>query len=278
VGCNNLTEVETENLSFSCRRIREKILDLAFEAGKVGRPSHIGGSLSCADILGVVFATATIGIDSENKFVMSKGHAALALYAALSLRNQAIREVLDSGISSNTLLGHPVKNASYNIEFSTGSLGIGLSYAAGLAVYKMKRHLSGRIYALIGDGECNTFEALRFIGLNGLSNFTVLIDRNNFQQTGKVGDITGSLDLCSYLRALRLNVIEIDGHDVDALKAGLKAAVTDSLRASVLVCNTVKGKGLPPSLVGTNGCHHMVLTEAVYREAKSFLGGGIGKN
>ena len=166
--------------------------------------SHFGGALSCVDIVAVLFKNI-INFNKDNykelprdRFILSKGHACMSLYSVLKeIDIISEEEMLTFEQSSSFLLGHPVKNSEKGIELTTGSLGMGLSISVGIALGFKKKKMNSKIYVIIGDGECNE-GAIWEVALSApkfnLDNLCVILDRNNFQQTGTGKEI---LDLNS---------------------------------------------------------------------------------
>ena len=184
------------------KSIRKNILNMAFTAGSSS--AHIGGALSIADIMTVLFATKIKYLkgdpyfEGRDRFILSKGHACLAYYASL-FENNFLNEkdLLSFEKDGSDLLGHPVRNMEKGIEFSTGSLGMGLSLGIGVAL-SLKKKLSNHIYIVLGDGECNegsVWEAAMCASHYKLNNITVIVDNNNFQQTGSNDQIMSLGDL-----------------------------------------------------------------------------------
>jgi len=208
----------------------------------------------------------------QDILILSKGHASLALYALLSER---FTNQFRYGTASKTL-GHPVKNRQMGIEFSTGSLGIGLASGVGFAISQRLKSSPTVTTVVIGDGECNegiVYESARIAASHLLSNLLVVIDRNMFQQTGSTSDISGEIDLFGVWRSLNWNVHECDGHNSDELKFCLNRARKVSKEnhlPSVIVANTIKGKGVS-EFESTNVSHHVSLSPAKYQELMSSL-------
>ena len=184
--------------------IRKIILEMSLNAGSSS--SHFGGALSIADIVSVLFGYK-IKIEKktqnfEDRFILSKGHACLAYYAALhKIDKISVEEIKTFEKDNSDLAGHPVKNKKLGIDFSNGSLGMGLSLGIGVAYALKKKEKNNFVYVVIGDGECNegsVWEAAMSAPNLGLNNLYAIIDRNNFQQTGSSSDIM-NLDTCVFL-------------------------------------------------------------------------------
>lgn len=232
--------------------IRTDIIEMLHEAGS----GHPGGSLSCTDIMTALYFGGVLDHDPENpskedrdRFIMAKGHAAPALYATLAEAGYLpVEELKTLRKIGSRLQGHPDSNLCPGVEVSTGSLGQGLSVAAGLAAGLRLKGLSSRVFALMGDGECEegqVWEAATFAAHQKLGNLIGIVDLNGLQIDGKVDDVCASGTLAGKFEAFGWEVHEVDGHDVDALVsllADLKAS--DDSRPKAVIAHTVKGKGV----------------------------------
>lgn len=232
--------------------IRTDIIEMLHEAGS----GHPGGSLSCTDIMTALYFGGVLDHDPENpskedrdRFIMAKGHAAPALYATLAEAGYLpVEELKTLRKIGSRLQGHPDSNLCPGVEVSTGSLGQGLSIAAGLAAGLRLKGLSSRVFALMGDGECEegqVWEAATFAAHQKLGNLIGIVDLNGLQIDGKVDDVCASGTLAGKFEAFGWEVHELDGHDVDALVtllADLKAS--DDSRPKAVIAHTVKGKGV----------------------------------
>lgn len=232
--------------------IRTDIIEMLHEAGS----GHPGGSLSCTDIMTALYFGGVLDHDPENpskedrdRFIMAKGHAAPALYATLAEAGYLpVEELKTLRKIGSRLQGHPDSNLCPGVEVSTGSLGQGLSIAAGLAAGLRLKGLSSRVFALMGDGECEegqVWEAATFAAHQKLGNLIGIVDLNGLQIDGKVDDVCASGTLAGKFEAFGWEVHEVDGHDVDALVAllaDLKAS--DDPRSKAVIAHTVKGKGV----------------------------------
>lgn len=232
--------------------IRTDIIEMLHEAGS----GHPGGSLSCTDIMTALYFGGVLDHDPENpskedrdRFIMAKGHAAPALYATLAEAGYLpVEELKTLRKIGSRLQGHPDSNLCPGVEVSTGSLGQGLSIAAGLAAGLRLKGLSSRVFALMGDGECEegqVWEAATFAAHQKLGNLIGIVDLNGLQIDGKVDDVCASGTLAGKFEAFGWEVHEVDGHDVDALAAllaDLKAS--DDPRPKAVIAHTVKGKGV----------------------------------
>jgi transketolase len=217
---------------------RKRLLQMHFESG-VG---HIGGNLSALDAMMIIFHEYLSG---EDKFVLSKGHSAGALYITLWSLGRLQDQDLRSFHKDNTLLsGHPPANGIVGILFATGSLGHGLSLAAGTALGAKMKLSDVRVVCLTSDGEWqegSTWEALIFAVHHRLANLTVLVDHNNLQGFGSTTDVASMSPLWNRLQGFEVDLRVIDGHNPDAIRTAL---TYKSERVSIIILRTVKGQGV----------------------------------
>tara|TARA_B110001454_G_C12719766_1_gene434226 strand:+ start:2907 stop:3740 length:834 start_codon:yes stop_codon:yes gene_type:complete len=254
---------------------RKNILDMALAAG--ASSSHFGGALSIVDIVSTLFASQ-MKIDKKNpnfknrdRFILSKGHACLAYYAALCEIGHLKKSELESFEKNNSnLLGHPVLNKELGIDFSTGSLGMGLSIGIGVAIAYKKKSRKNMIYVILGDGECNegsVWEAAMAASNFKLDNLQVIIDNNGYQQTGSNKEIMDSANLTEKWKSFGWNTKEIDGHDIEKLLNYFEKN-KNVKKPKALIAKTIKGKGFSFS-ENNNDWHHSVLTKKLYEKALS---------
>jgi transketolase len=209
-----------------------------YQAANAG---HVGCSLSCAEILTFIqFGWMKEG----DEIILSKGHAAASLYSVLAEACRLDESEIASFYQNNTYLAaHPPTNKLNGIPFATGSLGHGLSLAAGLGLAQKLKKTDKKIYCVTSDGEINegsTWEAALFIAHHKLSNVIWLVDRNKLQGYGKTEDVMQLEPLDKKLEAFGFNVLQINGHDfVDFDKA--KSITTQNTLPTAIICNTVKG-------------------------------------
>lgn len=186
--------------------------------------------------------------EDRDRFVLSKGHCAPAYYAALAERGYFPVEELDSLRKFGSMLqGHPDMKHIPGVDMSTGSLGQGVSAAAGMAYGLQMQHNPAHVYALLGDGELQegqVWEAAMFAGSKGLNNLTLIIDNNNLQIDGCVDQVMSIYPLEDKLKAFNAHVITIDGHNFDEIRAALKEARKTKGCPTVIVAKTIKGKGV----------------------------------
>lgn len=230
----------TEN-TLTARQVldtKKRLLQMHFESG-VG---HIGGNLSVLDALMVIFHEHLRECD---KFILSKGHSAGALYATLWSKGRLQDADLTLFHRDNTLLaGHPPAEGIADILFGIGSLGHGFSLAAGLALAFQLKGSDGRVVCMTSDGEWqegSTWEALIFASHHDLSNLTVFVDHNNLQGFGSTTDVASMSPLWERLKGFAVDVDVIDGHDLGAIRAALAAK---NKRLRIIVLRTVKGHGV----------------------------------
>jgi len=237
-----------------------RLLQMHYES----RVGHIGGNLSCIDLLMTLHHDV---ISDYDRFVLSKGHSAGAYYITLwslgLLTDQDLRHFHKNG---TRLPGHPPAKGIPAIEFATGSLGHGLSLAAGMAVAKRLKGEPGRVFCLTSDGEWNegsTWEALIFIAHHRLDNLIFGIDLNGLQGFGRTRDIANLDPLANKLRAFGVDVIEVDGHDSAALR-DVFSSVTNRPRA--VIARTRKGNGVS-FMEDMFEWHYLPLSDELYTEA-----------
>ncbi len=225
------------------QRIRLLILEHAKKAG-VG---HIGSALSITDMLAALFNTRDFTqADKGDRLVLSKGHAALALYATLHTKGLLTKEELDGYCTNGSRLGVHPSHSLPEVPFSTGSLGQGLSFAVGMATGYRLRKNKHCIYALLSDAECDegsTWEAVLSAGHSKLSNLCVLLDYNKQQAFGFTDDVLTLEPFAKKWRAFNWNTIEVNGHDTEAISQGLLAA-EKSDKPTVIICHTQCGSGV----------------------------------
>ena len=232
--------------------MRIDIVRMIAEAGS----GHPGGSLSCADILTALYFGGVMDHDPQNpkwegrdRFILAKGHAAPALYAVLAQAGYFPREELMTLRKLGTRLqGHPDCNLCPGVEVSTGSLGQGLSIAAGACAGLKLSGSTQTVFALLGDGECQegqVWEAAMWAAHKKLDNLVAIVDRNCLQIDGNTADVCDPGDVAAKFAAFGWDAAEVDGHDIPALVGALSAAKADrSGKPHVFVARTVKGKGV----------------------------------
>lgn len=245
-----MTQEEKNQLRIKACDVRMGVIEGTFRA----KSGHPGGSLSAADVLTYLYFRR-MKIDprrpdwpERDRFVLSKGHAAPALYAALANRGFfPVEELKTLRKPGSRLQGHPNMNLTPGVDMSTGSLGQGVSAAAGMALGAKKRGCDLRVYALLGDGEIQegqVWETMMFASHYHLDNLLVMVDNNNLQIDGSVDQVMNPYPIDEKLKAFGFYVQTVDGHDFDALEAAFDRAEQEKGRPSALVLKTVKGKGV----------------------------------
>ena len=216
------------------------------------KSGHPGGSLSCADILTYLYFNK-MNIDPKNpqmegrdRLVLSKGHAAPGLYGVLAVRGFFPVEEIEKLRKPYAMLqGHPDKKGIPGVDMSAGSLGQGISAAAGMALSAKHFGEDYRVYAIIGDGESEegqVWEAAMFAAHKKLNNLTVFVDLNHLQIDGTVEEVNSPLPLDKKFEAFNWNVVVIDGHDFDQIEAAVAAAEKCTDKPTAIIANTIKGK------------------------------------
>ncbi len=247
--------------------LRKKMLELAYNSNS--HYPHIGSCLSCIDIL---IQTIIFEMGKKDKFILSKGHASLALYVVLNYLKKIPNTQLATYFKDNTQFGvHTPSTLPKDIPLATGSLGHGLSFSAGLAkAYKLlNKNSFPRVFCLMSDGECNegaVWEAALFASQHKLNNLIVLIDKNGFQATGRTRDILGDAASVDKWRAFGFYVQSVDGHNLFDVEKALKKTQKNKFKPAVLICKTSRGKGvaLIEDKLTSNYLH---LTPEIYKKA-----------
>ena len=240
--------------------IRVSILK-AVTAAKSGHP---GGSLSIADLMALLYYVE-MNVDPKNPkdgnrdcFVLSKGHAAPALYATLAEKGFFEQGELENLRKIDCMLqGHPDMKHTPGVDMSTGSLGQGISAACGMALAGRIDKKDYRVFAVLGDGELEegqVWEAAMFAGFYKLNNLTAFIDFNGLQIDGDIREVMSPLPIAPKFEAFNWNVIEVNGHDLDELHNAIEAAKACTDKPTAIVMNTVKGKGVK-EMEGQAGWH-----------------------
>lgn len=246
----------------------------------VGHVGHLGGSCSIADVTAALYFQK-MKADPKNlkdpdrdRFILSKGHAALIQYAALAELGFFPKDYLHSVKHLGAKLqGHPDMTKTPGIEANTGSLGQGLSIANGMALGMRLSKSKGRVYVIIGDGEMaegQIWEAAMAASNFKIDNLTAILDRNRLQATGAVADRFDTNPIREKWEAFGWNVLEIDGHDMEQILHAFDEAETVKGKPTIIIANTVKGKGVSFA-ENQVGFHNASLTQEQYDTAKSEL-------
>jgi transketolase len=241
---NELDLVEPQRFAREIRRI-------VLQQSKRAHVGHIGSALSIADIVAALFCGVIKVSDPDDperdRFVLSKGHAALALYAALHLRGVLTEEQLDTYCADRSELGVHPEHTLRGVDFSTGSLGHGLSMGAGAAYAARLQGSRRRVFVLVSDAECNEgslWEAVMFAAHHRLSNLVAIVDLNAQQALGQTADVLDLSPMAERWRAFGWDVHEVDGHDLTRMAQTIDGADTGDGAPHVVIAKTVFGKGV----------------------------------
>jgi len=244
----------------SLDRAKRRLIEMHYRA----RVGHLGGNLSCIDALMLVHHEM---MRREDRFILSKGHSAGALYVTLWSLGLLSDEDLDSFHRDNTMLGgHPPPRGVPGILFGTGSLGHGLSLAAGLAMAARLQRSGRRIFCLTSDGEWqegSTFEAAIFASHHRLDNLVILVDHNGLQGFGSTQAVASMSPLRDRVCGLDLEIRVCDGHDIVAMR---EAMAPGRGKPVMVVLNTIKGRGVA-EMEGKMESHYLPLTQEQYANA-----------
>lgn len=268
--------MENSELAKVAKKIRRDIVEMIYHA----KSGHPGGSLSIADILAVLYFDEMnvnvndVKMPNRDRLVLSKGHAAPALYSTLMekgfLDKSLITQLRKFG---SPLQGHPDLKKIPSIEMSTGSLGQGLSAANGMALSSKIFGPAFRVYAIMGDGELQEgqcYEAAMSAAHYKLDNLVAIIDSNGLQIDGNVKDVMNLISIKDKFVAFGWHVIEINGHDFDQIKEALKEARSIKGKPTAIVANTIKGKGVS-FMEGNYGWHGKAPNLQEYEQAMKEL-------
>ena len=272
-----MEHTKLQELKQLANNVRIGILDGVYSAGC----GHPGGSLSIADILTYLYFEE-MKINPENpkwedrdRFVLSKGHTAPALYAALAERGFFPKEeLLTLRRIDSRLQGHPDMKGIPGVDMSTGSLGLGISAACGMALAAKTQGKDYRVYTVVGDGESEegqVWEAAMFAAHYKLDNLCMILDWNGLQIDGKITEVMNPTPHNLKLSAFGWNVISIDAHDFEQIEAALRAAKAEQGRPTAIIAKSVKGKGVS-YMENVAAWHGAAPKEDLYRVALADLG------
>ena len=271
-----MTSQEKKQLQITACKVRMGIIE-STHAAKCGHP---GGSLSAADMFTYLYNKelnvdpANPKMDTRDRFVLSKGHTAPGLYAALALRGFfPVEDLLTLRKVGSYLQGHPNMNTVPGVDMSTGSLGQGISAACGMALAAKTKGQTNRVYTLLGDGETQegqVWEACMFAAHYNLDNLVVIIDNNGLQIDGDITKVMNPYPYKEKLEGFGFHVETINGHDFEQIEAALNTAKTVKGKPTAIVMQTVKGKDV--SFMENNaGWHGVAPNDAQYEQAMSEL-------
>ncbi len=273
----SLSLIRIEELSVLCKRFRRQLIDILYSI----QTGHPGGSLSCTEILALLFYEkmnidpTNIKMDGRDRLILSKGHAAPMLYINMAHRGYFKLEDLDTLRQINShLQGHPCYHKTPGIELSTGSLGLGLSAGVGMALSDRLNKKTSHVYVLLGDGEIQEgiiWEAAMSASKYRVDNLVAILDHNGVQLDGTIQEIMPLGDVQAKWSSFGWNVITVDGHDIAALSEALDLATQHRGTPTIIIAKTIKGKGIS-FMEGKNQWHGKTITENEYQMAVKELG------
>ncbi|HBL40904.1 MAG TPA: transketolase [Ruminococcaceae bacterium] len=239
-----------KQLKIKANQVRKGIIEGVFNA----KSGHPGGSLSIAEVMTYLYFSE-MNVDPKNpksetrdRLVLSKGHVAPALYAALALKGFFSADEIKLLRKPGAMLqGHPSMKLTPGVDMSTGSLGQGISTACGMALGGKLSDASYRVYTILGDGEIQegqVWEAAMFAAAKGLDNLVAVVDNNNLQIDGTVSSVNSPYPIPEKFKAFGWNVIEICGHNFDEIDAAFNAAKSFKGKPTAIIAKTTKGKGV----------------------------------
>lgn len=245
-----MKKADIKELEKIANNTRIDIVNAVYEA----RSGHPGGSLSCADILTVLYFNQ-MNIDEKNpkdalrdRFVLSKGHCSIALYSILAQRGYFDKDEIKGFRKIEGILqGHPDMRKIPGVDMTTGSLGQGLSVANGMALASKLNHDGYRVYCLLGDGEIEegqVWEAAMTASKYELDNLCAILDYNNLQIDGTVEEVKGLDNIEGKFKSFGFNTIVVDGHNMEQLLDGFETAKMTKGKPTIIICKTIKGKGV----------------------------------
>ncbi|MDT5123042.1 MAG: transketolase [Acidobacteriota bacterium] len=266
--------LENQKSQVTSSRIRHIIL----EQSKRAHVGHIGSALSVADLIAALYANVLHVPDAttpeRDRFILSKGHAALSLYAALFLKGWLSEESLNTYCADESLLGVHPEHTLAGVDFSTGSLGHGLSIGAGSALAARLKQSTRRVFVLVSDAECNEgslWEAVMFAAHHKLSNLIAIVDLNGQQALGYTEQVLSLPKMAERWRAFGWDAHEVDGHDATAISETLNGLHTISGPPHVLIARTVFGKGVS-FMESRIKWHYWPMSDEEYRQALAEIG------
>jgi len=274
--------IDIAKLEQTARQIRGHVVAMSHRAGA----AHLGSALSCIDIL-VAAYFGVIKIDPRcptdplrDRLILSKGHAASALYATLAMRGFFDEKALETyGEHGSKLAEQPLPSGVPGVEAATGSLGHGLPLGVGMALAGQIQKQNYRVFVVMSDGECNegsVWEAAMFAPAHKLSNLTVIIDYNRWQATGRSDEIMSLSPLAAKWESFGWRACEIDGHDANALIAAMAGdgdsdSDSSDKRPRAIIAHTIKGKGVS-FMEDDNNWHYRAPSAAELQQAQMELG------
>ena len=250
-----------------------KIRKIILEESKRAQVGHIGSALSIADIISALFSNVLRIRDNDDpdrdRFILSKGHSALAVYAAFYLKGWMTKETLMTYCTDGSLLGAHPECTLKGVDFSTGSLGYGLSIGVGAALAGRLQQSSRHVFVLVSDAECNEgslWEGVMFAAHHGLSNLIVIIDQNGQQAMGYTEQILNLSPIAERWQAFGWDTHEVDGHDVREIIKTISGIDTTSGCPHVIIAHTIFGKGVS-FMERKIKWHYWPMSDDEYRQA-----------
>ena len=250
-----------------------QVRQIILQQSKKAHIGHIGSSLSIADIISVLYEQVLkikfTDDPDRDRFILSKGHAALALYAALHVKGWLSQEMLETYCQDNTLLGvHPERDLP-GVDFGTGSLGMGMSYATGAALAARLQKSSRKVFVLVSDAECNEgiiWEAAMFAAHHKLSNLYLIVDLNGQQALGYTKNVLDLAPLAEKWQAFGWNVYEVNGHDSKEIVNVIATCGENSSQPHAIIARTTFGKGVS-FMENQIKWHYWPMSEVEYEQA-----------
>lgn len=267
--------MNADRLKILSKEIRKQIINLA---DCCGGDSHWGGALSCTDMLAVLFGEyLNVKCETEyakkDKFILSKGQSAIALYSAMAEVGLLSKNTLEEFQQNGSLLAElAIMNEQYGIECSGGSLGLGLSMGVGMALNAKRKDNTYKTIVMVGDGECNegaVWEAIMLAGQLKLDNLKLIVDLNGLQSDGYTKDIIDNAIIAKQIKCFGWETCEIDGHSIEECLDALY--MKHDGKPLAIVMKTIKGKGVS-FMEDNNEWHHKVLNKTLLAEAKQEVG------
>lgn len=271
--------MKTEELKCIANRLRFAAVDMVYK----GKDGHPGPALSIADIIAALFFDemridpANPDWEDRDRFILSKGHACPIYYAALSEKGYFGEKIEDFKLRAlgSRFQGHPVMNKTKGVDMTSGSLGNGISIAGGMALAGKYKKKDYHVFVIAGDGELQEgvcWEGINSAAAHHLDNLIVFVDKNGLQSGGSIEETIGANNIKERFEAFQWDAQEIDGHNIDEIKAAITKAKAEKGKPSVIVCNCIKGKGVS-FMENDNAWHKGVPTEEQYKIAELELGG-----
>lgn len=271
-----MTKEKIETLNQLAKAIRLDIIKTGYLSGIKG--AHFGGCLSMAEILATLYSDfvyySVDDLEHRDRVILSKGHAALALYCVLFEKGLITKDELQSFEQDGSdFVAHSRRDIFKGLEFAGGSLSLGLSHTVGVAYACKLKGLKNRVYAIVGDGELNeglVWESFLFASHKKLSNLTVIIDHNHLQADGTIEEVLNTAPLKDKLVAFGFDTCEVDGHSVESIHQALSAH--SNSQPTAIIAETVKGKGVS-FMENKAKWHHGDLNDLRYNRALKELDG-----